>query len=115
MACLDGTGMIGPLLLSVSPTAAQQGQALQVSKLLPGLHGLRLTPDPPLCARNQARQGLLLQHVWKGLHFGECGGRKSHLLPLGGGRRQPVPCSKRAEMSSGEHRMYLPYVLSLVE
>lgn len=56
----------------VSPAPAQQGQALQVSQLLPGLLGLRVPADPPLSPRHQARQGVLLQHVRAGLHLGEC-------------------------------------------
>lgn len=57
--------------LPVSPATAQQGQALQVPELLPGLHGLGLAADPPLSARHQARQGLLLQHVRPRLYLGE--------------------------------------------
>ncbi|XP_064252963.1 zinc finger protein 362 isoform X6 [Passer domesticus] len=59
---------------SVPPAPAQQGQALQVPQLLPGVHGLGLAADPPVCARHQARQGLLLQHVRPCLHLGEQGG-----------------------------------------
>ena len=68
------------VLPTVSPAPAQQGQALQVSQLLPGILGLRLPADPPLGPRHQARQGLLLQHVWAGLHLGEC--RASRSLSL---------------------------------
>lgn len=67
------TRLLTPAVLpTVSPAPAQQGQALQVSQLLPGLLGLRLPADPPVGPRHQARQGLLLQHVRAGLHLGEC-------------------------------------------
>lgn len=64
---------VTPSVPTVSPATAQQGQTLQVSKLLPGVHGLSLTADPPLGTRHQTRQGLLLQHVWQGLYLGERG------------------------------------------
>nr|XP_012620798.1 zinc finger protein 362 isoform X2 [Microcebus murinus]XP_012620799.1 zinc finger protein 362 isoform X2 [Microcebus murinus] len=68
----------------VSPAPAQQGQALQVSQLLPGLLRLRLPADPPLSPRHQARQGLLLQHVWAGLHLGDLPD-EAHVQTHGGG------------------------------
>lgn len=75
----EGTGtaaaVAAPLRHSaVSPATAQQGQALQVPQLLPGVHGLGLAADPPLGSRHQARQGLLLQHVRPRLYLGEPGG-----------------------------------------
>lgn len=71
---------------AVSPATAQQGQALQVPELLPGIHGLGLAADPPLGACHQARQGLLLQHVRSRLYLGERG-RGEH--QGNGGARTP--------------------------
>lgn len=55
----------------VAPEAAQQRQALQMFQLLPCLFRLCLAADPPSRSRHQKRQGLLLQHVWPGVHVGE--------------------------------------------
>lgn len=60
-----------PPSAEVSPEAAQQRQALQMLQLLPCLFRLCLAADPPVCTRHQKCQGLLLQHVWQGVHLSE--------------------------------------------
>ena len=92
------------VLPTVSPAPAQQGQALQVSQLLPGLLGLRVPADPPLRPRHQARQGLLLQHVRAGLHLGECLGSSGDLFLSRGLSHLDSPhfADKETEAQRGE-------------
>lgn len=104
------------MLPTVSPAPAQQGQALQVSQLLPGLLRLRLPADPPLGPRHQARQGLLLQHVRAGLHLGECLGslilptyQAGKLRPREGMGLHQITMSGRARTSASQLCFWLPW------
>lgn len=58
------------ILLTVSPPAAQQRQALQMSQLQPRLHGFCQPGGAPVHTHRQARQAVLLRPLSQILHIG---------------------------------------------